>query len=238
MTIDPETLAAYADGELDPLAAKRVERAMADDPSLAAEVERHRALAARLRGGFASLDAQPMPAGVEALFARTDNVVAFPTRKPAPRPQRWWGAIAASLVAGLLLGQLVPRSGGELGFEGGTAVAQGKLARALDTQLASGARPNRGGMGRASVPGHVPARCPGWLLETACKRRPRGMVAYPAERRVDRTRLTDPLTFTRDNGLRGGSGGLFRTQWHDKRDRTTGAFPAGAAIAKAARRRR
>lgn len=137
MTIDPETLAAYADGELDPLAAKRVERAMADDPSLAAEVERHRALAARLRGGFASLDAQPMPAGVEALFARTDNVVAFPTRKPAPRPQRWWGAIAASLVAGLLLGQLVPRSGGELGFEGGTAVAQGKLARALDTQLAS-----------------------------------------------------------------------------------------------------
>ena len=137
MTIDPETLAAYADGELDPIAAKRVERAMADDPALAAEVERHRALAARLRGSFAALDAQPMPAGVEALFARTDNVVAFPTRKPAPKPQRWWGAIAASLVAGLLLGQLVPRSGSELGFEGGTAVAQGGLARALDTQLAS-----------------------------------------------------------------------------------------------------
>lgn len=137
MTIDPETLAAYADGELDPISAKRVERAMADDPALAAEVERHRALTARLRGSFAGLDKQPMPAGVEALFARTDNVVAFPTRKPAPKPQRWWGAIAASLVAGLLLGQLVPRSGGELGFEGGTAVAQGKLARALDTQLAS-----------------------------------------------------------------------------------------------------
>lgn len=137
MTIDPETLAAYADGELDPISAKRVERAMADDPALAAEVERHRALTARLRGSFAGLGKQPMPAGVEALFARTDNVVAFPTAKPAPKPQRWWGAIAASLVAGLLLGQLVPRSGGELGFEGGTAVAQGKLARALDTQLAS-----------------------------------------------------------------------------------------------------
>ncbi|KQM81667.1 hypothetical protein ASE67_17125 [Sphingomonas sp. Leaf23] len=137
MTIDPETLAAYADGELDPIAAKRVERAMADDPSLAAEVERHRALTARLRGGFAGLDTQPMPAGVEALFARADNVVPFPTRKPAPKPQRWWGAVAASLVAGLLLGQLVPRSGSDLGFEGGTAVAQGSLARALDTQLAS-----------------------------------------------------------------------------------------------------
>lgn len=137
MTIDPETLAAYADGELDPLAAKRVERAMAEDPALAEEVERHRALTARLRGSFAGLDAQPMPAGVEALFARADNVVAFPTRKPAPKPQRWWGAVAASLVAGLLLGQLVPRSGSDLGFEGGTAVAQGGLARALDTQLAS-----------------------------------------------------------------------------------------------------
>jgi len=136
MTIDPETLAAYADGELDPLSTKRVERAIADDPALAAEVERHRALTARLRGSFSKLDAQPMPAGVEALFAR-DNVVALPTRKPAPKPQRWWGAIAASLVAGLLLGQLVPRSDSDLGFEGGTAVAQGNLARALDTQLAS-----------------------------------------------------------------------------------------------------
>lgn len=137
MTIDPETLAAYADGELDSIAAKRVERAIADDPALAAEVDRHRALTARLRGSFAGLDPQPMPAGVEALFARADNVVPFPTRKPAPKPQRWWGAVAASLIAGLLLGQLVPRSGSELGFEGGTAVAQGSLARALDTQLAS-----------------------------------------------------------------------------------------------------
>ncbi len=137
MTIDPEMLAAYADGELDPLSAKRVERAIADDPALAAEVERHRALTARLRGSFAALDAQPMPAAVEALFARPDNVVAFPAPKPAPKPQRWWGAVAASLVAGLLLGQLVPRSGSDLGFEGGMAVAQGELARALDTQLAS-----------------------------------------------------------------------------------------------------
>lgn len=137
MTIDPETLAAYADGELDPLTAKRVERAIAADPALAAEVDRHRALTAKLRGAFAGLDAQPMPAGVEALLKRNDNVVPFPTRAAKPKPQRWYGALAASLVAGLLLGQLVPRSGGDLGFDGGTAVAQGQLAHALDTQLAS-----------------------------------------------------------------------------------------------------
>lgn len=137
MTIDPETLAAYADGELDPLTAKRVERAIAADPALAAEVTRHRALTAKLRGAFAGLDKQPMPAGVEALLKRDANIVPFPTRAHKPKPQRWYGALAASLVAGLLLGQLVPRSGGDLGFDGGTAVAQGQLAHALDTQLAS-----------------------------------------------------------------------------------------------------
>ncbi|MGT2516869.1 anti-sigma factor family protein (plasmid) [Sphingomonas panni] len=158
MTIDPETLAAYADGELDPISAKRVERAMADDPSLAAEVERHRALTARLRGGFAGLDKQPMPAGVEALFARTDNVVAFPTRKPAPKPQRWWGAIAASLVAGLLLGQLVPRSGGDLGFEGGTAVAQGS-SPARSTRSLPRRRGRTRRSGSASPSATAPARC-------------------------------------------------------------------------------
>lgn len=136
MTIDPETLAAYADGELGPLTAKRVERAMADDPALAAEVERHRALTATLRGAFAGLDAQPMPAGVTALLGARDNVVALPVRKARP-VQRWWGAVAASLVAGVLLGQLVPRVGSDLTIEGGTTVASGGLARALDTQLAA-----------------------------------------------------------------------------------------------------
>lgn len=146
MTIDPETLAAYADGELDPLTSKRVERAIAADPALAAEVDRHRALTAKLRGAFAGLDAQPMPAGVEALLKRDANVVPFPTRTHKPKPQRWYGAIAASLVAGLLLGQFVPRSGNDLGFDGGTAVAQGQLAHALDTQLATDSGPVRIGI--------------------------------------------------------------------------------------------
>ena len=36
MTIDPETLMAYADGELDPLTARRVEKAIAADPGSSA----------------------------------------------------------------------------------------------------------------------------------------------------------------------------------------------------------
>jgi len=137
MTIEPELLLAYADGELDAVSAGRVERAIAADPALAAEVAAQRALTARLRGGFAGLDAQPLPAGVVALFGRGDNVVALPVAARRRAAPRWWGAIAASLVAGVLLGQLVPRGGGDLAIEGGTAVAQGSLARALDTQLAS-----------------------------------------------------------------------------------------------------
>ena len=44
MTIEPELLMAYADDALDPLTAKRVERAIAADPALAEEVARHRRL--------------------------------------------------------------------------------------------------------------------------------------------------------------------------------------------------
>ena len=59
MNIDAQTLMAYADGELDPLAAKRVERAIAADPALAVEVEQHRALRARLIADYAPIAAEP-----------------------------------------------------------------------------------------------------------------------------------------------------------------------------------
>ena len=62
MTIDRETLMAYADGELDLLAARRVEQAIAADPSLAEQVERHRALTASLRAAFSVVGQAPVPA--------------------------------------------------------------------------------------------------------------------------------------------------------------------------------
>lgn len=142
MTIDPETLMAYADGELDPLAAKRVEKAIAADPALAAQVERHRALAASLRAAFDPVAAAPVPPAVETMVREAAKVVPL-----APRPARrarplWLGAVAASLVAGLVAGPLVlPRDTG-VALRGGTAVASGAVARALDTQLASAQAPD------------------------------------------------------------------------------------------------
>lgn len=138
MTIDPETLMAYADGELDPIAARRIEAAMAGDPVLAAEVDRHRELAASLRAAFDPVAAAPVPSGVETMLRESAKVVPL-AAKPAPRQRPFWmGAVAASLVAGLLAGPLLfPRDPGGVAMREGTAIATGDVARALGTQLAS-----------------------------------------------------------------------------------------------------
>jgi len=138
MTIDPETLMAYADGELDPIAEKRVEAAIAADPALAGQVAQHRKLAASLRAAFDPVAAAPVPSAVEAMLRDSAKIVPL-----APKPARrerplWMGAVAASLVAGLFAGPLVfQRDPGGVAMRDGTAIASGDVAKALGTQLAS-----------------------------------------------------------------------------------------------------
>lgn len=141
MTIDsdmpPETLMAFVDGELDPLAAKRVERAIAGNPALAQQVAAQRALRARLSAAFAPIAGEPVP---DALTARLrDNVVTLP--QPAPRRivPRWReaAALAACLTLGVLLGQNWRGAGGPVAARNGGLYASGPLAAALDTQLAA-----------------------------------------------------------------------------------------------------
>ncbi|WP_447728137.1 anti-sigma factor family protein [Sphingomonas koreensis] len=143
MTIDPETLMAFADGELDPVAAKRVEKAIAADPALGAQVEQHRRLAASLRAAFDPVAAAPVPPAVEAMLRGSAKIVPL-----APRPARrerpfWMGAVAASLVVGLLAGPLLfsGDTGGVM-MRDGTAIASGAVAKALGTQLASAQAPD------------------------------------------------------------------------------------------------
>lgn len=133
MTIDPETLMAYADGQLGPIEARRVAQAIAADPALAEQVDRHRALAASLRDAFASIEHAPIPANLETLLRESSKVVPLSPRNERPF---WVGAVAASLIAGLFAAPLVmPRS--DLVIEDGRTLARGDIARALDTQLAS-----------------------------------------------------------------------------------------------------
>jgi hypothetical protein len=148
MTITPEMLAAYADGELSADEVARVEAAMAADPALADEVAAHRALRAQLSAHFAPLLDRPVPEAMLAALRtepESDNIVDFgaarrakqTTATPARARWLWSGALAASLALGLVLGTQLPRGGGPIVREDGRLIASGALDKALSTQLAS-----------------------------------------------------------------------------------------------------
>jgi hypothetical protein len=143
MTIDPETLMAYADGELDPITAKRVEKAIAADPALAGHVEQHRRLAASLRAAFDPVAAAPVPPAVETILRDAVKVVPLASKPVRRERPLWMGAVAASLVAGLFAGPLLfPRDPGGVAMRDGAAIARGEVAKALGTQLASAQAPD------------------------------------------------------------------------------------------------
>ncbi|MBQ5946033.1 anti-sigma factor [Massilia sp. ST3] len=148
MTFDDATLMAYADGELDPARRAAIEQAMRDDPALAAAVERHRALRRDVAGAFAAILDEPVPERLQPdLAARVVQLNAARVRRVQPAEQvrppvrrRWswpeWGALAATLAVGILLGQNGPGGGGQpaIGGDGGILAAHGELAQALDRQ--------------------------------------------------------------------------------------------------------
>ena len=140
MTIEPELLMAYADDALDPLTAKRVERAIAADPALAEDVARHRRLKAKLGAAYAPIVEDPVPDRLAAML--TSNVVQMPRRQPRPsRVSAAWrsaAAMAACLVVGVLVGRGVQQEGPVMATDHGLYAA-GSLAKALDDQ-ASGAK--------------------------------------------------------------------------------------------------
>lgn len=142
MSFDAETIMAYVDGETDAITARRIEQAMAADAALASAIERQRALKNRLAARFDPVLEEELPDRLTSLLATVDTTL---TERRAMRERpRWqssavqWGAMAASLVLGLYLGQAsLGGSGAVIAEQGGALVAQGELGRALDTQLAA-----------------------------------------------------------------------------------------------------
>ncbi len=141
MAIDDEKLMAYADGELDPTESAQIEGAIAADPALRDRVEAHRRMRTRLSASFEGVLEEPVP---ERLLAaargeKRGEVVDLAARRTARWPAaRRWGAMAASLAAGLLIGVGVMNAQTPLiAVTGDGMSARGALARALDTQLAS-----------------------------------------------------------------------------------------------------
>ncbi|WP_176591301.1 anti-sigma factor [Sphingobium sp. EM0848] len=136
--IDEAMLIAWVDGELDEVTRRRVDRAVAEDPALAERLEMHRRLRDRLSGHYAPVEAEQVPPAMRALLEENAKLVPL-TRPAAPRWQNWGigGAIAASLVLGLGIGHQLRGPSGPVAVNNGAMVAQGELASALDTQLAS-----------------------------------------------------------------------------------------------------
>lgn len=158
MTFSDDILMAYADGELAEPQRSQVDAAVRADPALASIVERHRALRAQVFDAFAGVLDEPVPVRLDpagaskvlsldaARNART-RAAAAPAPATAPQPV-WprWGALAATLVLGVLAGSLWFDGDGGDGFVsadgGGRLVARGQLAGALSRQLASDPAPN------------------------------------------------------------------------------------------------
>ena len=147
MRIDEGDLMAWIDGELDGEAAARVAAAVAGDSLLSAKVEAQRALAARLKAGFAPILAEPVPQALSAAAAshvaevidfaasRAKRDVAAPAARRRPAQ---WMALAAALVIGVVIGRGTGLGEPPVIMEkNGVLVASGQFAKALDVQLAS-----------------------------------------------------------------------------------------------------
>lgn len=142
MTFDRAIIAAYVDGELDLVSAKRLEKAMAEDAGLAKAVDAERTLCARLSAHFDPVAEEPVPDRLAALLSGNVSLL---DEQRSKKTVRWyrpsvmkWSAMAASLVVGLIIGGTVlNRDAGYVRDDGGVLVASGELADALQTQLAS-----------------------------------------------------------------------------------------------------
>lgn len=133
MSVTAEELAAFADGELDPVREAQVAAAVAADPAVAEQVRAHHALKARLAGHFAPIMQAPLPERMTALLQPApaeivDFAAAREKRERSRTLPRWTWFAAPALAASLALAVFFPRGPGD-------DYAQGPLADALEGQL-------------------------------------------------------------------------------------------------------
>ena len=144
MKFPPETLMAYADGELDVETRRAIEAEMAIDPEVALEVERHRAMRAEVGGAFASVLDEPVP---DRLLRAAKKATPRAQKSTDGQPRRQWSwpewtSIAASLLIGVLAGRAMLHEPDRanpiiVAATDGRVIAGGALAQALGEQLSS-----------------------------------------------------------------------------------------------------
>jgi hypothetical protein len=145
LSLSDEILMAYVDGELDEEKRASVAQAVATDSEVARRVAQQRLLRASVQAAFSAVLDEPVPEHLvrAARSAPAGTTVADLARKRAANarlrrllPQ--WGAIAASLMVGALIGARFLGNSGEgvLVTQSGQLIAHGALAHALTDQLA------------------------------------------------------------------------------------------------------
>jgi anti-sigma factor RsiW len=191
---------AYVDGELPPPDFAAFDARLAHEPALAGAVARERALRARLQQAYAPVLDEPVPAGLLDLLAMPDE---GPARSPVavdvaandPIPtssndayraalapaRRWhwreWGAMAASLVLGIVFGARLlaphPAAGGAQTValsvaSDGAVTAQGALRDALEQRVAGTVLdPNSNIAVGLTFRNHARAYCRTFMLDNA-----------------------------------------------------------------------
>lgn len=151
MTFDEQTIMSYVDGECDAVTVKRIEKAMVTDLALAERIARERTLRDRLAAHYAPVVSEEIPDRLAALLTpvAAPNVdTSFTARKAEQdNAKRWgrsmgiaqWGAMAATLALGIVVGQygLGGTSDAPFAKDGSALIASGPLEEALEKQLAS-----------------------------------------------------------------------------------------------------
>jgi len=148
MTLD-EQLIAYVDGELAGEDLKLFEAAVAADPRLAGEVEKHRTMAARLALAYAPVIDEKVPGRLKAAALRGRKDAKAGGRARVGLLQ--WAAMAASLVVGVAAGVAGghfawPQQGSLVTRDDGVLVAGGALKIALTDDLGAQVGPMRAGL--------------------------------------------------------------------------------------------
>lgn len=147
--VSDETLFAWLDGELDATESARVEAEVAADRRLSRVAAAHRATQARLKGAFDTVVDAPVPDVLLAAVAAQPQgqVLDFAQAKKRREARHWpsiaqWGAMAATLAVGVLVGSITPlqRDAGPIEVQGGKMYAASAIGQALETELASAPR--------------------------------------------------------------------------------------------------
>jgi hypothetical protein len=141
MHFDDETLMAYIDGELDVETVAAIESALQGDSDLAARIEQQKKFRNLVSGAFDDVLEEAIPDRLlqTARIAPAGNVVSLDSARETISKRTWswreWGAMAASLLLGVLIARGIGlRSADTLVAGEGHLVASGALAAALNNQ--------------------------------------------------------------------------------------------------------